>query len=172
MPAKERLDRFLRNVVEMEKAHHLGDKVTVISLGKQARTDLALSPKLAPQHRTMASTMWDRMGGAFSCLSMHSDAVECYEELVAHYASTGALLLQGRALMLLASKMENIESNSAKSTSDRVQAIYNNVMSVGTELKSKELLSKACGGLSRVLRMDAKMLRVQEVDLKEAFKQV
>jgi hypothetical protein len=60
----------------------------------------------------MASTMWDRMGGAFSCLSMHADAVECYEKLVAHYASAGSLLLQGRALMLLASKMENIETNS------------------------------------------------------------
>jgi hypothetical protein len=60
----------------------------------------------------------------------------------------------------------------AISTSDRVQAIYHNVMSVGTELASKELLSKACGGLSRVLRMDASNLRVREADLKEASKQV
>jgi hypothetical protein len=53
-----------------------------------------------------------------------------------------------------------------------IQAIYHNVMSLGKELGSKELLSKACIGLSRVLRIDAGKIRMQEVELKAASDQV
>jgi hypothetical protein len=107
--------------MEMEKRHRTGDRASVISLGKQARIDLALLPELSPLHRRWAGTLWDRMGSALSSLNKHEDAVECYEELVAHYATSidsGASLLQGRALMLLGGKMEECESNSVRKPSN------------------------------------------------------